>query len=267
MEHILLWRRAVIGALGLHVLGAVFLGIIGWHMSQSLQQDSYEIDLSINQNQLQAENASFAPPLTQTDIAARVTAAMHDVKASGDTSSTNAGSHAGGNNIPAGGTTTTHSIDTTPVQGAQVMAGQGTMAVPMGSGSGQGVGGDYDGAGTGTGGGTGIGDGTGSGYGEGEGSGEGSGGGSFDGDGFWSAVNSSKIYPAQAVKRGIEGSVTVRVELDGDGNLLSATVVNSSGSRILEQAAVRAVERATPYPNASGQTQVVDVPLQFQLVD
>ncbi|MBS4913614.1 MAG: energy transducer TonB [Veillonella sp.] len=266
MEHIFLWRRAVIGSLGVHIMGAVFLGIIGWHMSQSLQQDSYEIDLSINQDQVQAEKTSFAPPLTQTDIAARVTAAMHDVKASGESSSTDAGSHAGGNNMSAGGTTTTHSTDTVPVQGAQVTAGQGTMGVPRGSAGGQGVGGDYDGAGTGTGGGTGIGDGAGSGYGEGDGAGYGTGG-SFDGDGFWSAVNSSKTYPAQAVKRGIEGSVTVRVELDGGGNLLSATVVSSSGSRILEQAAVRAVERATPYPNASGQTQVVDVPLQFQLVD
>lgn len=270
MEHIFVWRRAVFASLSLHILGAVVLGLVGWHMSQSLQQDTYEIDLSIGQDQVKQSSSTFAAPMSQAELSARVTAAAHEVSAVADSHS------GGGNGTPAGGTTTNYSTDTAPVGSVLPSAstvGQGTMAVPIGVGNGQGVGGDYDGAGTGTGGGTGLGDGTGSGTGEGDGSGvgegtgEGAGGGSFDGDGFWSAVNSSKTYPAQAVKRGIEGHVTVRVELDGDGNLLSANVVSSSGSGILEQAALRAVERATPYQNASGRTQVIDVPLQFNLVD
>lgn len=273
MEHIFVWRRAVFASLSLHVLGAVVLGLVGWHMSQSLQQDTYEIDLSIGQNQVKQASSTFAAPMSQAELSARVTAAAHEVSAVADSHSS------GGNGTPAGGTTTTHSLDTAPAAGVKPsadspsIAGQGMMAVPVGAGSGQGVGGDYDGAGTGTGGGTGLGDGTGSGSGEGdgsgvgEGSGDGYGGGAFDGNGFWNAVNSSKTYPAQAVKRGIEGHVTVRVELDGAGNLLSANVVSSSGSGILEQAALRAVERATPYQNASGRTQVIDVPLQFNLVD
>lgn len=270
MEHIFVWRRAVFASLSLHILGAIVLGLVGWHMSQSLQQDTYEIDLSIGQDQVKQASSTFAAPMSQAELSARVTAAAHEVSAVDSWSG-------GGNGTPAGGTTTIHSTDTAPVAGIQpsssTNAGTGTMAVPMGVDTGQGVGGDYDGAGTGTGGGTGLGDGTGSGTGEGDGSGvgegtgEGSGGGSFDGNGFWNAVNSSKTYPAQAVKRGIEGHVTVRVELDGDGNLLSANVVSSSGSGILEQAALRAVERATPYQNASGRTQVIDVPLQFNLVD
>ena len=67
MEHIFLWRRAVIGSLGVHIMGAVFLGIIGWHMSQSLQQDSYEIDLSINQDQVQAVQMKSSPPAPDPD--------------------------------------------------------------------------------------------------------------------------------------------------------------------------------------------------------
>lgn len=267
MEHIFLWRRAVIGSLGVHILGAIALGIIGWHMSQSLQQDAYEIDLSIGQDQVKQESTTFAPPMSQAELSARVSAAAHDAATINDVQS------GGGNGIASGGTTTIHSNDFAPAAGVQVAAGPGTMSVPAGiaGGQDQGMGGDYDGAGTGTGGGTGVGDGTGSGTGEGDGSGvgegTGEGGGSFDGNGFWNAVNNSKTYPAQAVKRGIEGYVTVRVELDGDGNLMSANVISSSGSGILEQAALRAVERATPYENASGRTQVVDVPLQFQLVD
>lgn len=273
MEHIFVWRRAVFASLSLHILGAVILGLAGWHMSQSLQQETYEIDLSIGQEQVKQVSNTFAPPMSQAELSARVTAAAHEVSTVVDSQS------GGGNGAPAGGTTTIHSTDTAPVAGVKPVtgspstAGQGTMAVPVGIGNGQGVGGDFDGSGTGTGGGTGLGEGTGSGTGEGDGSGigegtgEGSRGGSFDGNGFWNAVNSSKTYPAQAVKRGIEGHVTVRVELDGDGNLLSANVVSSSGSGILEQAALRAVERATPYQNASGRTQVIDVPLQFNLVD
>ena len=34
MEQVFVWRKAVIGSLGFHIIAAVALGVIGYHMSQ-----------------------------------------------------------------------------------------------------------------------------------------------------------------------------------------------------------------------------------------
>ena len=139
-----------------------------------------------------------------------------------------------------------------------------------GSGTGEGAG---SGSGVGSGSGSGVGDGTGDGQGYGEGSGDGQGSGdsgaagtgtgAFDSDGFWAAVNANKSYPAMAVKRGITGSVPVTVTLDGSGNCVGASA--GGGPSILQNAAVKAVYAACPYPNATGQTVTINVTVNFNL--
>ena len=47
MEQVFVWRKAVIGSLGFHIIAAVALGVIGYHMSQMAAAEAYEIDLSI----------------------------------------------------------------------------------------------------------------------------------------------------------------------------------------------------------------------------
>lgn len=144
---------------------------------------------------------------------------------------------------------------------------------PAAGGSAASSGGAGTGAGNGSG--TGIGDGTGDGQGYGEGAGagqgsgysgaEGTGSSPFDADGFWSAVNANKSYPPMAVRRGLTGSVTVTVTLDGDGNCINAYVSGSSGQSLLDKAALNAVYAACPYPNASGREITVNVPVTFNL--
>lgn len=139
-----------------------------------------------------------------------------------------------------------------------------------GSGTGEGTG---SGSGVGSGSGSGVSDGTGDGQGYGEGSGDGQGSGdsgaagtgtgAFDSDGFWAAVNANKSYPAMAVKRGITGSVPVTVTLDGSGNCVGASA--GGGPSILQNAAVKAVYAACPYPNATGQTVTINVTVNFNL--
>lgn len=73
----------------------------------------------------------------------------------------------------------------------------------------------------------------------------------FDSDGFWSAVNANKSYPPMAIKRGLTGTVTVTVVLDSSG--------------LLAKAAVNAVYAACPYPNGTGSTVTVHVPVPFNL--
>lgn len=135
-------------------------------------------------------------------------------------------------------------------------------------------GGSGGGSGSGSGTGEGSGEGSGSGSGEGSGSGSGAGSGSgdsgaagtgsapFDSDGFWSAVNANKSYPPMAIKRGLTGTVTVTVVLDSSGNCVSASA-DSSG--LLAKAAVNAVYAACPYPNGTGSTVTVHVPVPFNL--
>jgi periplasmic protein TonB len=54
-------------------------------------------------------------------------------------------------------------------------------------------------------------------------------------------------YPEQAARKGISGEITLRFKLSKDGNLLSVRMVESSGTKILDVAAMKAVKGAAPY--------------------
>lgn len=95
------------------------------------------------------------------------------------------------------------------------------------------------------------------------GPGEGTGGGVFDSAGFADAVDSNKSYPAIAVKRRLEGTVYVSTTIDGGGNVIG---VSGSGEHSsLVQAAEQAVWNVGYYPNPTGETVTVTVPVTFYL--
>ena len=168
--------------------------------------------------------------------------------------------------VPAAETTNATTASGTASSTAADSNGGG--AEGSGTGEGQGIG---SGSGSGSGNGVGDGIGDGQGYGDGSGDGQGSGdsgaagtgSGAFDSDGFWAAVNANKSYPAMAVKRGITGSVPVTVTLDGSGNCVGASA--GGGPSVLQNAAVKAVYAACPYPNATGQTVTINVTVNFNL--
>ena len=54
-------------------------------------------------------------------------------------------------------------------------------------------------------------------------------------------------YPEQAARNGISGQITLRFKLSRDGNLLSIRMLESSGEKILDMAAIKAVKGAAPY--------------------
>ncbi|MFD0738299.1 energy transducer TonB [Lysobacter koreensis] len=73
-------------------------------------------------------------------------------------------------------------------------------------------------------------------------------------------------YPPQALRRGERGTVLVRVEIGPDGVPGAVSVASSSGSRLLDRAAVDAVRRWRFRPaQANGQPTVgsVMVPISF----
>jgi len=55
------------------------------------------------------------------------------------------------------------------------------------------------------------------------------------------------LYPTQAAQRGISGRLTLRFRISREGNLLSARVVDKSGHKILDFAAIKAVKEAAPF--------------------
>lgn len=57
-------------------------------------------------------------------------------------------------------------------------------------------------------------------------------------------IERKKIYPDAARDLGMSGEVEVLYELDRAGNLIRAEIVSSSGSKLLDQAALRAVKSA-----------------------
>ena len=77
-------------------------------------------------------------------------------------------------------------------------------------------------------------------------------------------------YPAAARRRGIEGEVLVRVAVGLDGRAERVEVLRSSGSGLLDEAAVEALERWRFEPaRAAGQpvAATVDIPVTFRLTD
>ncbi|MEJ5363410.1 MAG: energy transducer TonB [Spirochaetota bacterium] len=56
------------------------------------------------------------------------------------------------------------------------------------------------------------------------------------------------VYPATARKDGIEGKTYIKFTIDKNGNLLSAILVRSSGSALLDDAALVAIHSASPFP-------------------
>jgi len=70
------------------------------------------------------------------------------------------------------------------------------------------------------------------------------------------------VYPAEAVRRGEEGEVLLLVRVGIGGVPREIQVANSSGSRILDEAARRGVVRAAPLPSDPGW---FEIPVRFSL--
>ena len=57
-----------------------------------------------------------------------------------------------------------------------------------------------------------------------------------------------KYYPCQAKKNKETGEVKVKIQLDGDGTLVSTAIAKSSNMQLLDQTTIKIIEKASPYP-------------------
>ncbi|MRR36232.1 TonB family protein [bacterium] len=62
-------------------------------------------------------------------------------------------------------------------------------------------------------------------------------------------IEAAKVYPLAARWRHIEGTVLIAFHLSNRGKLLQADIIKSSGSALLDDAAMAAVRRGAPFPN------------------
>ena len=65
---------------------------------------------------------------------------------------------------------------------------------------------------------------------------------------IWKRIDESKYYPASARRNGITGSPKVSFAIDEGGRVRWLKLVRSCGNLTLDEAALKAVRRATPLP-------------------
>ena len=288
------WKRAYAGSLLVHlaVAGLLAVGLAG-SVAQHEQEKMYVVDLDASELTDSGSGHAgggggggsaeslFPDKLSETDVAQR-TAAVEaqssaltppEQAAQAQSVLADAAEKAAAPAAPAAQAPSPAGPADTGGSTAAVSDGGSGGGSGSGSGTGEGSGegsGSGSGEGSGSSSGAGSGNGDGQGYGEGSGNGQGSGDSGaagtgsapFDSDGFWSAVNANQSYPPMAIKRGLTGTVTVTVVLDSSGNCVSASA-DSSG--LLAKAAVNAVYATCPYPNGTGSTVTVHVPVTFNL--
>jgi protein TonB len=78
------------------------------------------------------------------------------------------------------------------------------------------------------------------------------------------ALQQAVRYPWAARRRGLEGTVVLSFRVSPEGVPVDVRVLRSSGHKMLDEAALRGLKRATPLPRVSG---LLRVPISFRLSD
>lgn len=92
----------------------------------------------------------------------------------------------------------------------------------------------------------------------------------FDYSGYQSALNSkleaNKTYPMSARRRGIEGTVKLKLTIAENGTLLESLVVSSSGYDTLDSEALKLVKSVFPVRHNSDKQVSLVVPIVYKLI-
>ena len=81
-------------------------------------------------------------------------------------------------------------------------------------------------------------------------------------------ISSAIDYPSEAVELGLKGEVKIRLSILSSGQLKEALVIRSSGSGILDNAAINAIKKLAPFPSFPGSIEsneiAVDIPIIYR---
>lgn len=79
----------------------------------------------------------------------------------------------------------------------------------------------------------------------------------------WKLYHPIPIYPELAREKGWEGSVKIKISTDENGLVIEETLAESSGFKVLDEAAVKAVKEWRTHANLNREV----VPITFRLYD
>ena len=91
------------------------------------------------------------------------------------------------------------------------------------------------------------------------------GSGYFDASGYIASLEANKVMPQQAIRRGITGAVHLMVYFDGEGNFVDAEITQSSGSSILDNAAISLAASSGGAVNTTGEPKSEPVIITYNL--
>jgi protein TonB len=80
-----------------------------------------------------------------------------------------------------------------------------------------------------------------------------------------SRIVENKTYPQVARKRNIEGVVQILLSLDEHGEAVELRIIESSGNRILDKAALQLIQKVLPYEHGLGRGFSVQIPIRYDL--
>ncbi|MDR0759330.1 MAG: TonB family protein [Treponema sp.] len=81
-------------------------------------------------------------------------------------------------------------------------------------------------------------------------------------------INQNLVYPPMARRRNIQGIVSVYFDIEKNGQFVSVSVSRSSGSSILDNAAVSLIKKIPPLENlALNRTLALNVNIAYELTD
>ena len=82
-------------------------------------------------------------------------------------------------------------------------------------------------------------------------------------------ISKYRFYPRLAERRGWEGDVLLEVEIDRQGNLVKADILEESRYKLLNNGAIDMVKRASPFPQPPVQLMrnglIIQIPISFRL--
>jgi protein TonB len=81
------------------------------------------------------------------------------------------------------------------------------------------------------------------------------------------AFEARKTYPEAARRRGAEGVVRLRLRVSGDGRLLAAKLAASSGSSLLDRAALELASSVFPLDNTARRELEFVLAVRYSLSD
>jgi len=79
-------------------------------------------------------------------------------------------------------------------------------------------------------------------------------------------IEAVKQYPKRARRRNEQGVVKIVFTIGNDGAIVSVNILTSSGSRLLDGAAIDAVKNASPFARPPNGPVIIQLPVRFELL-